>query len=179
MPDGFFAETYHLLPPDQRLAALSAAAARGDEADHRLLTATAPRVAVPVPHHVPLAVAWQTVALLARCAALDAAAELWLTLARAAAPAGPDEQARRQAELAAQSTALAAQATAWRALCQQFGIEVDALAAGLPGGATMSRAEELAGRFADAAALPASTAAALGGLRAALRTALAVWDSPA
>ncbi len=119
---GGFAEYYPFLRPADRLAALSAAAARGDGADHRRLAATAPRVVFPLPHHLPLALAWQATALLSRCAVLDAAAELWLALARAAEPAGPAERDRRHAELAARSTALVAQAAAWRALGREHGV---------------------------------------------------------
>jgi hypothetical protein len=131
---------YPSLRPDERLALMLAAAARGDDVEHERLLAAAPRVGFEVSHTFPRAMAFREVLDRFRAERLELAAR-YFQARRAAAEATGRTAARLATVARVYGYLLQAYRDGWAAFCGRAILPDGGLEPALVGGDVLAEAE--------------------------------------
>lgn len=167
------ARHYDVLRPDERLALMLAAGARGDDVEHERLVATAPRLPVVVPDTFPRYMAFREVLDRHRAERLELAARFFQT--KRLAEDYDEGPGRRMGNVArAYGYLLLAARDGWAAFCDQEMLPCGGLEAALVGGDVLRMAEDEVGGDAVTADEVAGMIAARGGPAGAVKTAASV-----
>lgn len=135
------ARHYDVLRPDERLALMLAAAARGDEVEHERLTAAAPRVSFTTLHTFPRAIAFRELLDRFRAERLDLAARYYQAKSHAMrARRGPGDGAAALAVF--YGYLLLAYRDAWARFCGDHLLPSGGLDEYLMGGEVLGAAED-------------------------------------
>jgi len=143
---GTLQKHYDRLAPRERLALICAAIARGDDAERRALIDSAPVHSYRMPDYHGEADAFNLICLFHIAKQLDLA-YLQATLA-STDPKGKKDQERLYHACCMSAYVYCTRADAWRAFCEELGIDAGAALKGLPGADSLLLAGNVARRIA-------------------------------